>query len=201
MLYLFCTKIFSRCYLQLTVSGSSKEDSYGIALYFRGGLFSGHTPDHLRHLQSRLFSDALSLLRSGAAGHGASQNGLGNLLHKFCHLLPVSRAGCLADYRVKKCSGLLQSDYHSYKRGASRYVWLHAVPYRTCNSGCHQPHHEGERHSATVYIQHAAGLLQSSRRGNAESDHHTAASDHCIYPRVCSQSRRVYQLYLRTARS
>lgn len=38
----------------------------------------------------------------------------GNLFHKFCHLLPVSRAGCLADYRVKKCSGLLQSDYHSY---------------------------------------------------------------------------------------
>ena len=73
---------------------------------------------------------------------------------------------------------------------------MFAVPYRTCNSGCHQPHHEGERHSATVYIQHAAGLLQSSRRGNAESDHHTAASDHCIYPRVCSQSRRVYQLYL-----
>lgn len=31
MLYLFCTKIFSRCYLQLTVPGSSKEDSYGIA--------------------------------------------------------------------------------------------------------------------------------------------------------------------------
>ena len=148
VLYLFYAKIFSRCYLQLTVSGSSKEDSYGIALYFRGGLFSGHPPDHLRRLQSRLFSDALSLLRSGAAGHGASQNGLGNLFHKFCHLLPVSRAGCLADYRVKKCSGLLQSDYHSYKRGASRYVWLHAIPYRTCNSGCHQPHHEGERHSA-----------------------------------------------------
>ena len=53
---------------------------------------------------------------------------------------------------LKKCSGLLQSDYHSYKRGASRYVWLHAVPYRTCNSAVINRIMKEERHSATVCI-------------------------------------------------